>query len=355
LTEKMFADSAFWDDPEHRFPTIEEQVKMARKVALSLEAPANRAARGHTMFIKRKQKADRWTTVEPGVFLDQNQADIPEPIESLQEAEEKFYRDEPWKAASSHTWQPPMKPSGVRGVSYNTNRIPSPPPLPTHGFRAPVLPNPKDKEKTNALSAEEFEKLRLFDQKSTHTAVNPAMCFNLAADLKNMKGKGGKLFAKRKARAEKYVHESEPGSDNTMTPNKDFMDKILLSVPMEQQQEMSAPKKQPESMDYLDGGKSGGPVVNRLKDMIDPPKPKMTPWDAAVESGGVSVDKAFDHLRGYNPYAKSGTDLASKVAQAAVRKEESTPYEPTPSKFPTYNTKVKPWGSSEPGRSIFKC
>lgn len=39
---------------------------MARKVALSLIAPANRNARGHRMFVKRKQKAIKWTTgMEP--------------------------------------------------------------------------------------------------------------------------------------------------------------------------------------------------------------------------------------------------------------------------------------------------
>eukprot|EP00918_Siedleckia_nematoides_P080813 GHVU01177284.1.p1 GENE.GHVU01177284.1~~GHVU01177284.1.p1 ORF type:complete len:849 (+),score=117.59 GHVU01177284.1:190-2736(+) len=341
--KKMFADSAFYDDAEHRYPTIEEQVKMARKVAFSLESPANQAARGHNMFMKRKMKADRWTTVEPGVFLDQNQVDIPKEVFGGEE--EKFYRDEPWNNPT-HTWQPQMQPSGVRGGGWDSNRIPSPPPLPL--LFAPKLPSVKDKEKTNALSAEEFEKLRLYEQKSTHTNVNPAMCFNLAQDLKTNKGKGGKLFAKRKARAEKYVHESE-SSDGIATPNQNFMDKILLSVPVEQQQQQkvnTAPANKTENMDYLDGG---GPVVNRLKDMIAPPKPKMTPWDAAVQSGGVSVDRAFDHLKGYNPYAKQGTDLASQLGSAAVRKEEATAplsIDSSSSKYPSYNTKVKGWTPS---------
>lgn len=37
--KKIFADSSFYDDPKHRYPTIEEQIKMARKVAMSLTAP----------------------------------------------------------------------------------------------------------------------------------------------------------------------------------------------------------------------------------------------------------------------------------------------------------------------------
>jgi hypothetical protein len=35
---------------------------MARKVALSLISPANKNARGHKMFLKRKQKSRKWTT-----------------------------------------------------------------------------------------------------------------------------------------------------------------------------------------------------------------------------------------------------------------------------------------------------
>ena len=35
---------------------------MAQKVAMSLIAPANKNARGHKMFLKRKQKSTKWST-----------------------------------------------------------------------------------------------------------------------------------------------------------------------------------------------------------------------------------------------------------------------------------------------------
>ena len=35
---------------------------MARKVAKSLEDANNRAARGHNMYMKRKQKSEKWST-----------------------------------------------------------------------------------------------------------------------------------------------------------------------------------------------------------------------------------------------------------------------------------------------------
>ena len=61
LPAEVYADSSFYDDPEHKYPTIEEQIKMARKVARSLEDANNRAARGHNMYMKRKQKSEKWT------------------------------------------------------------------------------------------------------------------------------------------------------------------------------------------------------------------------------------------------------------------------------------------------------
>ena len=66
---EVYADSSFYDDPEHKYPTIEEQIKMARKVAQSLEDANNRAARGHNMYMKRKQKSEKWATgYEPALM-----------------------------------------------------------------------------------------------------------------------------------------------------------------------------------------------------------------------------------------------------------------------------------------------
>ena len=56
FAEKIYADSSFYADPQKKYPTIEEQIKMARRVALSLTAPQNKRARGHTMFVKQVEK-----------------------------------------------------------------------------------------------------------------------------------------------------------------------------------------------------------------------------------------------------------------------------------------------------------
>ena len=59
-TEKMFADSSFYEDPEQKYPTIEQQVKMARKVAQLLTSPTGPSGRGQQMFLKRQQMSTHW-------------------------------------------------------------------------------------------------------------------------------------------------------------------------------------------------------------------------------------------------------------------------------------------------------
>ena len=58
--EKLFTDSAFYDDPEHKYPTVEEQIALARQVARSVLAPVNANSRGHKMFVRRRERSARW-------------------------------------------------------------------------------------------------------------------------------------------------------------------------------------------------------------------------------------------------------------------------------------------------------
>ena len=63
--EKMFADSSFYEDAEQKYPTIEQQIKMARQVAHLLTSPSGPSGRGQQMFLKRQQMSDHWKH-EPG-------------------------------------------------------------------------------------------------------------------------------------------------------------------------------------------------------------------------------------------------------------------------------------------------
>ncbi|ELT99795.1 hypothetical protein CAPTEDRAFT_228680 [Capitella teleta] len=334
LAKKLFGDSAFYDDPDHKYPTIEEQIKMARRVALSLTAPQNLKARGHTMFVKRAERADKWSTDHPGG-----------PLETEDQIENPEYNPNPWKG--DHTWKPtgqPMVPS--RGLF--DGGIPKPPPLPSNLFSTPTLPVLKYNKdsKTNAMSMEEIERMRLMEEKSTHNTVSPQVCFSLADDLRNMKGKGGKMFAKRKERSKKWDKEGEEEGEEDQGPDPDFLRKIG-AVPM-----MGAPMMpklpQPKKKDSVDGK-----PVNRLKEMIDPPKPKMTPWDAAAEDDG-KVDQAFEHLSGYRPFAAHPAGLHDNLQKAALQQPEPAPVAmpKVPGKMPEGVKKIQGWGgmgaSSEP-------
>ena len=207
----MFADSSFYDDPKHKYPTIAEQVKMARKVAQSLTAPMNVSARGHQMFIKRKEKSDKWSTdFDEGVggrsaaFLDSDSEDL-------------YYNPTPW--AADRSWST----AANDGLSRKTDFSGTAAPIGTHLF-APNLGRVKD---DRALSAEEFERMRLYEQKTTHDTVAPQVCFSIANDLKQMKGKGGRLFAKHKARSDKFVVGGDDDEDvGESRPNPNVLEKL---------------------------------------------------------------------------------------------------------------------------------
>jgi len=298
--KKIYADSAFYDDPEHKYPTIEEQIKMARKVALSLTSPANKRARGHQMFNKRRERADTWiagTGMDPEVEI--------------------YYNPDPWKNRKGpHTWQPDVSPS------YTPN---APTPAPSNLDRW-MAPSYKDygakEEKTGTLSAEEFERMRLYEQKTMHNTVSPQVCFNLASDLRNAKGKAGKMFAKRRAKADEHIVDE---SNVRAGPDPNIMAKLLAD-----KAPAPAPKK-----DITD---------SKQKDSFR--KPEMSPWEAAALGG--SVDTAFDHLNkgwaagtappGYGAPVpdKFGTPSATKLEQGGGI---------TPLNVQNFNRRARGWGA----------
>lgn len=101
--KKIFADSSFYDEPEHKYPTMEEQIKMARQVALSLSTADNVAARGQQMFRKRKEKASGGGDDDDaggglGLPLPPPPASSLGPREEQRHIPQLFYNTAPWKA-----------------------------------------------------------------------------------------------------------------------------------------------------------------------------------------------------------------------------------------------------------------
>lgn len=272
VSEKMFVDSAFYDDPEHRYPTVEEQVQLARQVALSVLSPANLKSKGHRMFIKRKERAVRWTTG----LTDEEKTELTAQMAAARAAEEV-------EGATEAVPQGPQSPQTA------------PLGLPTSVMFAPRLPTEKDVDKLNAMSNEELDRMILLERKTTHTNVSPQMCFSLVDDLKSMKGKGGKLFAKRQAKSETWDKSAgdqpptEGGEGSTPEEPRIVLDpRVGQKLQAEHRTKAAAANRESESV-------SGAVApVNRLKDMVEIQKAAITPWDAAAQYG--SVEKAFEHL-----------------------------------------------------------
>ena len=155
----MFIDSAFYDDPEHKYPTVEEQIALARRVAQSVLAPANVNSRGHKMFVKRRERSVRWEAgYKPPETAESGHADEDDAPKVLQPEPGSAHSQTDAASASGDVTAPP----------------PAPVPLTSFVF-APKLPDAEklDPEKLDALSSEELERVLLMEKKSTHTNVAP--------------------------------------------------------------------------------------------------------------------------------------------------------------------------------------
>ena len=242
---KLYGDSSFYEDPEHKYPTIEEQIKMARKVALLLTSPANTNARGQRMFLKRKEQSSKWVI-------------------------------DPLNLTAPHPFVSPKQP--------------------------PPLYSTPDTDHSNILSPGEVERMRYYEEKSRHDVIPFDVCSMLAAELREEKGRGGRLFAKRRDKADQSITPESNGLIRVPSPRPEQKPRFVPEV--------VAPYVPPiikaERSEVDESQPSVSVPVNRLKEMIDLPKPRITPWDSAVQYG--NVEPAFEHLKaGYRPYTAEPT------------------------------------------------
>ena len=226
ILDKIFADSSFYDDPNQKYPTIEEQIKMARRVAQSLTAATNVSARGQRMFLRRREKADRWIISElppptmavllrrglVGARDDEHQAHASSRHEADSDSDRLYYNPTPWiRATGSNSGgkaapEPVKTPtSGARlpwksdfdissSVAVDAFRQSSPPPAPQLGQALKWKPHG-----SSVVEPEVGGRGGAKDVTVPKFAGAPA--FNVSKELRQMKGKGGKMFAKRRAQA----------------------------------------------------------------------------------------------------------------------------------------------------------
>jgi len=167
-----------------------------------------------------------------------------------------------------------------------------------------------------SLSADQFERLRLTAKKCDHRQMQPEVLFDIASDLKNHKGRGGRLFEKRRARADKFVNEN---FSLTYVPadNRDDLDNIVTEHAPEP--ELTEPEREQILHQYMTGPR---------KVEIIPP----------------NVDKNF------NRSARGWEGNGDFIGEPKMR-HVAAPKNPWNSQ-PNYNNHAKPFQAASPAPSV---
>lgn len=279
----MYSDSAFYEDPAKKYPTIEEQMKLCRLISNSLTSAANKRARGAKMFAKRKRRSSKWVHEGPHSEWSSSAGDVA----NLDELESELDVQEGGSKQLFSFRIPSLK-----------QRVASP-----------------ERNTRMSLKKDEFERLRLQAQKCDHRVVPPGTCFDIVADLKASKGRGGRLFERRKNRADKFIIDE---SNAKMAP----------------------------------------PKHTRLESILDltPLKSSQSPWQAAQSGQRGSVDAAFDHLSERERIEKLNQILQyTPPKPTQLSRETMKTVNPTPVTVPRTNLKSFSTGPSLQGRNFNRC
>ncbi|CAF1290959.1 unnamed protein product [Rotaria sp. Silwood1] len=166
--KKRYADSSFFNTPYNTYPTIEEQKKLARKIAHILEG-GDPAQKGTSKFEKQRQRAEKYT------------------LEGESTSTE----------TAVSTYRPLRQLSTNDKIYFDTSNLPE---CIKHSLEEAQHINPL----RYVGAPEDFKQIHM-QEHVTHTNVSPQAAMNLAAEMTHNHGKGAALFQKRKARSEKWV------------------------------------------------------------------------------------------------------------------------------------------------------
>ncbi|CAF2053351.1 unnamed protein product [Rotaria magnacalcarata] len=182
--KKRYADSSFFHTPYNTYPTIEEQKKLARKIATILEG-GDPTQKGATKFEKQRQRAEKYS------------------IEC----------ESPFKMTTTNNYRPLHQLHQNETTYYDSPDVPE---CIKHSLH--------EAQHTNTLryvgAPDEFKQVHM-QEHVTHTMIPPQIAMSIVSDLNHNRGKGAALFQKRKARSEKWVIDENnvkrPGYQATAT------------------------------------------------------------------------------------------------------------------------------------------
>ncbi|UJR09271.1 hypothetical protein I4U23_013516 [Adineta vaga] len=170
--KKRYADSSFFQTQYNTYPTIEEQKKMARKIAAILES-GDPTQKGSTKFEKQRERAEKFTI----------------------ESDSNNYR--PLRPLQTDTSSYATTSSYHQQTYYNSPNVPD---CIKHSLDEAQYINPL----RYVGAPEEFKQIHM-QEHVTHTSVPPQIAMSIVDDLNQSRGKGAALFQKRKARSDKWV------------------------------------------------------------------------------------------------------------------------------------------------------
>ncbi|CAC5369188.1 unnamed protein product [Mytilus coruscus] len=325
--KKMYSDSAFFDDPEANYPTIEEQMSLCKRIAQSLTSAANRKARGAKMFAKRRRKSTKW-------IHDEGTSSAGD-IADLHDLDSEFYQHDGG-----------AKPLFTFRIPNIKNRL--------------AIPDP-DAHKMS-LSQNEYERLRLNKKRCEHRVVSPSTCHSLVADLQSPKNRGAKLFQKRQARSEKWViDESNARRPDVVQHTR--LESMLSPKPSKSPWEaaMENPLGSVEGAFHHLDHRENLKQINRNLQNVTPfsPQPVSVPYytpevrtkldnqnDLEILQGEDFNRKA----RGWCPVRETKRTETSTYTQEEsypqrTSRQEPPPPPPLPTKTDNYNRKIRAWNT----------
>jgi hypothetical protein len=190
--KKRYADSTFFSTPFNTYPTIEEQKKMARKIASILEG-GDPTEKGTSKFEKQRQRAEKYTLEAEPTTPTLNTSNY-RPLRPLQPNGSSFNHQQPYY--DSFDIPECIKHSIDEAQHSNTLRLVGAP--------------------------EDFKQIHM-QEHVTHTDFPPQVAMSLVADLNQNRGKGAALFQKRKARSEKWVIDENNVKKSSYQPTSSYI------------------------------------------------------------------------------------------------------------------------------------
>lgn len=208
----VYSDSYFYNSPENNYPTIDEQKRMAKSIAQSLEGSNPLTSKYHL----KKQKIEQQMAKKDGYESEPNNNTKSYLNFNNNQYKSNMYKPNPNEALEK--WKEEQKQALVESYLYDTNV----PDVIKQSIAEAVLNN----NVSQVISPENF-KQQHFTEHVTHTEIDPNACMHLAATLESQDpsigGRGAQIFANRKAKSEKWVVDETNVKESPWGPKSVYL------------------------------------------------------------------------------------------------------------------------------------